>query len=462
MKYHFQIEKKFNEEKRAGKTGKIISSTISIIFFFLIVFVFQLNLSAQTKTTTPTNWPEPYFEHITIEDGLPENSVTAILQDHLGYLWLGTLNGLAMYDGYNMKVYQPDPDDSLSISGRFLYGIYEDKSGTLWIGTRYGGLNRFNRATETFTRYLHNPDDSTSINSNWVTIIYEDKVGNFLVGTINGLNLFDRETEIFQPIYHQGSTYSPNVYEYILSLKADGKTISSILQVGDNADLTKKFKINKKTIVLIINMGEAGYDYGWLESANGERIAVQKNNVVSAGGHARNQIQIVVDTLNRGKYQLRYVSDQGVSYNSWGDYLPDYPDFWGIQVIELAEGERNNKEILDNIKPVLLLNSYSVRSILEDRLSGNLFVSSGSKILTFDKDKQLLTDNNRMTELISGLGEIYSLRQSIDGTIWIGSSLGLSKLNTQQNSIKLYQHDNVSLTMEDNNGFIWGGSLNKH
>ncbi len=134
----------------------------------LIVLLLNPLIKAQNKNTTLTKFPEPIFEHITIEDGLPENSVRCILQDHLGYMWFGTQNGLVKYDGYNMTVYQPDPDDSLSISHRQIQTIYEDKSGTLWIGTRYGGLNRFNRATETFTNYLHNPDDSTSINSNFV------------------------------------------------------------------------------------------------------------------------------------------------------------------------------------------------------------------------------------------------------------------------------------------------------
>jgi len=204
MKHHFQIEKKFNGEKRAGKTDKIISSIISIIFFFLIVFVFQLNLSAQNKSTAPTNFPEPVFEHFTVADGLPENSIVCILQDHLGYLWLGTQNGLVRYDGYNMKVYQPDADDSLSISSRRIVSIYEDKSGNLWVGT-LKGLNCFNRSTETFTSYMHNPDDSTSINSNWIWNINGDKEGRLFIGTENGLNLFDQQTNSFRRIYTQKS-----------------------------------------------------------------------------------------------------------------------------------------------------------------------------------------------------------------------------------------------------------------
>lgn len=433
---------------------------VRLVIVFSLIFISRLSFP---------QFPEPIFEHLTVADGLPESSVGCILQDHLGYLWLGTQNGLVKYDGYNMTVYQPDPDDSLSISHRQIQTIYEDKSGTLWIGTGYlefGGLNKFDRTTETFTSYLHNPDDSTSINSNFVWSIYEDKAGNFLVGTNEGLNLFDRQNETFRQIFYQDSTYSPAVYEYILSLIAKRKTISSILRVRDNADLTTTFTINKKTIVLIIIMGEAGYDDGWLESANGDKIAVQNNNnVLCAGGRTDNQIQIVIDTLNRGEYRIRYVSDGGRSYNSWGDTPPDYPEFWGIQVIELTGDQRYIGEILDDKKSKLL--NTGGMAFIEDRLTGNLFVGSGNKILLFDREKKSLTDYNKNVGLKHNFGEINSFHQTIDGSIWIGHSMGLSKFNPQRKSIKHYQQspyqvfqNSFSHVTVDNDGFIWGGSNN--
>ncbi len=175
---------------------------VRLLIVFSLLFISKLSFP---------QYDEPIFEHITIEDGLPENSIKCILQDHLGYLWLGTQNGLVKYDGYNMTVYQPDPDDSLSISDRQIITIYEDRSRTLWIGTAYGGLNRFDRETETFTRYMHNPDDSTSINSNWVNTIYEGNKDNILIGTNEGLNLFNRQTKYFRHIYYLDSVSSIEV-----------------------------------------------------------------------------------------------------------------------------------------------------------------------------------------------------------------------------------------------------------
>lgn len=130
------------------KTKNILKFLVYCYINTLILSSLKPDIFPQTKDKT-TNWPDPVFEHITIADGLPEYSVFPMLQDRFGYMWFGTQNGLVRYDGYDMTIYQADPDDSLSISSGQIRLIYEDKSGTLRIATD-GGLNCFDRATETF------------------------------------------------------------------------------------------------------------------------------------------------------------------------------------------------------------------------------------------------------------------------------------------------------------------------
>jgi ligand-binding sensor domain-containing protein len=135
-----------------------------------------------------------------------------------------------------MKVYQPDPDDSLSISDRQIMTIYEDKSATLWIGTASGGLNRFAQGAETFTHYFNNPDDSTSIYSNFVLSIYEDKAGIFLVGTIDGLNFVDRQNGNFRHVHYKDSVYSIAVSAFIED------QLTGNLYVGSNNEILPKVR----------------------------------------------------------------------------------------------------------------------------------------------------------------------------------------------------------------------------
>ena len=137
----------------------------TLLAFLLLILPYQTfpQTHILTEQKTYDQFNPPVFESITVEDGLPENSGWCILQDYLGYLWIGTKNGLVQYDGYSMKVFQPEKDNTGSISSGFITSIYEDKNKTLWIGTWDSGLNKFDRANESFKCYNHNPDNTTSI-----------------------------------------------------------------------------------------------------------------------------------------------------------------------------------------------------------------------------------------------------------------------------------------------------------
>src|SRR5688572_321869 len=78
------------------------------------------------------------FEKIGFEQGISSESVGSILQDSKGYIWFGTLDGLNKYDGYTFTKYQFDPNDSNSVSQNFIYTIYEDKDGAIWLSTFEG------------------------------------------------------------------------------------------------------------------------------------------------------------------------------------------------------------------------------------------------------------------------------------------------------------------------------------
>ncbi len=135
-----------------------------------------------------------WFEHISLAQGLSQSSVYAILQDHKGFLWFGTEDGLNKYDGYTFKTYRHNPSNQSSLSANFAQALYEDRDGTLWIGIENGGLNKFDRRTETFTAYRNIPNDPQSLSHNSVRAICESKTGLLWVGTANGLNAFDRQT----------------------------------------------------------------------------------------------------------------------------------------------------------------------------------------------------------------------------------------------------------------------------
>jgi ligand-binding sensor domain-containing protein len=138
-----------------------------------------------------------FFEHLTVADGLPHVSVYDIAQDRDGYLWFGTQGGLVKYDGLEMTVYTPDPNNPNSLSDAAVVSVHESRDGMLWLATLAGGLNKFDPNLTTFTRYRHNPADSTSLSSDNFIVgsnIYENEQGQLWLGTRGGgLNRFDRK-----------------------------------------------------------------------------------------------------------------------------------------------------------------------------------------------------------------------------------------------------------------------------
>ena len=96
------------------------------------------------------------FSHLTVNDGLAQNNVVAILQDRQGFMWFGTGEGLNRYDGHSFVVYRNDPKDPGSLSHNFIRTVFEDDQGYLWVAA-YPGINRFDPRTERTTRYFHDP-----------------------------------------------------------------------------------------------------------------------------------------------------------------------------------------------------------------------------------------------------------------------------------------------------------------
>ena len=133
------------------------------------------------------------FEHFT--EGLSQNTVTSILQDHYGFLWVGTWSGLNRFDGVEFKVYERVQGDPTTLGGNYIFDLYEDSKGVLWIATR-NGLSKYNWGTDNFETFRNDPNDPNSLSGNSITKVFEDSRGNFWVGTErNGLNLLTGKQE---------------------------------------------------------------------------------------------------------------------------------------------------------------------------------------------------------------------------------------------------------------------------
>lgn len=133
------------------------------------------------------------------------NMIQGIIQRDENSLWVGTENGLSIFDTKNQswKHIQRYPNDSLSISGDGIQSnaLLKDSNDALWIGVWANGLNKMieDYPNPKFVSWKHDPNDSQSLSNNNVISLLEDSKGDFWVGTYGGgLNLFDRNKGTFK------------------------------------------------------------------------------------------------------------------------------------------------------------------------------------------------------------------------------------------------------------------------
>ncbi len=163
------------------------------------------------------------FEHISLQQGLSQSSVFAICQDHLGFLWFGTQDGLDRYDGYSFKVFRNNRHDSTSLSYNYVLRLMVARNGSVWAGTEGGGVSVYNQITGRFTQYMHVAGKPNSLSNNHVHALYQDPDGTIWVGTEDGLDRFDSSGGTFRRYYFRGKGKDTTRDNFISSIFEDSE-----------------------------------------------------------------------------------------------------------------------------------------------------------------------------------------------------------------------------------------------
>lgn len=164
-----------------------------IYFFFIIPGIFLLN-DLEAINDNPAFLPLP--------KGLTSNSVTAILQDNSGFIWLGTFTGLNKYDGYSYKAYEYNLLETNTITNSRINDLKLDKDGNILIGTYGGGLNIYHPATQKFTNIFlgKGPEDLPSNNIRKLLISNNNQI---FAATDNGLYQIKNGSSYIIPLGNQ-------------------------------------------------------------------------------------------------------------------------------------------------------------------------------------------------------------------------------------------------------------------
>lgn len=182
-------------------------STLTKTIFLLLFILLAGKVNAQSLK----------FKHVNVEDGLSNSTIECIFQDHRGFIWFGTRDGLNKYDGNQITVFKHDKNAN-SISDNYIRCIFEDRNHTLWIGTS-DGLNRFNAEKNNFSTYK--AKDLKKQSGNIITSIKETKAGIWIGTYGGGLNLLESNTNTFAPYPYRSASSKSDRKNYINDLYAD-------------------------------------------------------------------------------------------------------------------------------------------------------------------------------------------------------------------------------------------------
>lgn len=486
---------------------------LTLIIHFVVGGVFSSALIAQNSSIK--------FDHLTVNDGLSQNTVRSVLQDSRGFMWFGTEDGLNKYDGYTVTIYKHDPTDSTTISDNLIRCLFEDQSGTLWIGTERGGLNRFNRDNETFESYQNNLAASTGLSSNSIWSMDEDRDGNLWIGTWgNGINYFDSKKRRFIHPDNISGDHSQLVNNRIRSLHLDQ---NNILWIGtDNGGLSRydpESNLVENFQLEINNQIGDNQNRVWvIREDSRNNLWVGTNFGLNLFDRQTNEFTIfpLLTFWNPHKYDWKYVEVTSVVEDESGllwigtngrgicrfdphtteyqYYQNDPNNFSSISSSGILTMTRDNDNLIwagtngggidrFNPEPKFIyyahfspdsnsLSHPSIRAIFEDRDSV-LWVGSYGGLDKFDRKANHTTHYRFKPDNPYGLinKNVYSIAKDHDGTMWIGTEGGgLHHFNPQTEKFIPYLNDDdkpkiisgnfIFNLFVDQNNDLWIGTNN--
>lgn len=400
------------------------------------------------------------FRHITIEDGLSQTSVEAIIQDSKGYIWFGTSDGLNKYNGEEFKIYKNKLDNANSLTGNYVDAIVEDKDGYIWIGTS-AGLNKLNPNTDEIIRYTKDPNNPNSISHNNVWDIMIDSNDFIWIATGSGLNKYDTTIDKFTSYYIDDSD-KDDLGNFITCVYEDSKgtiwagTKNGLNSFNPNTEEFTRYlhnKDNRNSITdnYIYRVYEDGKGNIWVGTRKGglNKYDRQTNTFKSYTYDEKDSSSIAsntVKTIFEDKLGDLWIGSKG-GLSKYNKVTDDFTHFQNKYY--------DRDSLVEN----------HVMKIFEDK-TGLIWLGTYKGISTFFPEQKFIhykknpIDNNSLNNnMVSG---IY---KDEEGILWIGTSNGLNRINRETGEITHYlhkdnnpnslSHDRIRHITGDGNGNIW-------
>jgi PAS domain S-box-containing protein len=406
--------------KRMSEMQRLMRKKRLLLLPFFLFFVIPAQALNPSKSIT-----QYVHQMWQTENGLPHDSVAAIVQTRDGYIWVGTGGGLAFFDGVHFTVF--DKRNTPEIKNDEITALFEDSQGSLWIGTGGGGLVQLkDKKFRTFTT-------KDGLVHDYVNSLYGGGDGCLWIGTESGLS----------------------------SLK-NGKFSSYTIKDGLSSDNVRTVFVDRENVLWVATYG------GGLNrlqdgkfTAYTDRDGLSNNYLLSICEDRKGNIW--VGTLNglnlfkNGKFTV-YTTREGLSHNAVRAVYEDsegvlWAGTYGGGLNRFKDGRFTSFTTKEG------LSNDSVRVIYEDR-DNSLWIGTYGGGLDRLKEGKFTTYTTK-----EGLSQNYvmSVCEGREGSMWVGTAGGgLNCLKEGKFTIYTKKHglslDMVMSIIEDRQQNLWIGT----
>jgi signal transduction histidine kinase/ligand-binding sensor domain-containing protein/DNA-binding response OmpR family regulator len=400
------------------------------------------------------------YKHYNIKNGLSNTHINCINQDKLGYLWIGTDDGLNQFDGYEFKIFFHSPVDSNSLSSSAVYTIHISNDSNIWIGT-FKGLDLYKAKNQSFEHKII-PFPNLKNNNLPVKTIAESSSGILWIGTSGG-GLIAVNKKTWKPVHIINSYLFPVIksdFIYSLLIDKNGK----IWFGTENGGAYTYDPVNK--ILLPLSQ------------------IIKNKTIALIYEHTDNNIWL--GTIYDGLYV----------YNQKYDKLQRFENYYnlpfnisGETIYSILKDDDNTISIGTNGSGIFKINLENKTIINEKYNPNNTQGISGNKIRVIFRDKQknkwyaihqtgidmipgfvypfTTYNTDPQNEIVLSHNSILSICSDAEGNIWIGTDGGgINVINRAKKTVKVYNsarnpqwgiNDVVRSIYMDYSGKMWFG-----
>lgn len=466
-----------------------------IAIFFLLLCLLLPDNSAGNDIYT--------FNKITTNDGLSHSTVYTITQDHKGIIWIGTREGLNRYDSYGITTYYAEKESSSSLSSNEITSVLATKDSSLYIGTA-NGLNLYNYEKDKMQDILFEGKSLGLIHQ-----LFESSDNAVYICSSKGLFILTKQHEIKQLMNNRSvlaiNEYKDNVFwlatpREIILVNQKGEVIKfypylkrskdELLSTADNIScifkdnegeiwigtrknglykyVAKKdlfqpivpdHKDNPIEVNVVKSLGEDSKGNIWIGTESGLFIYNKKLKKFS---HYSQSFDNSSHTLNDKAIYAIYRSKEdimwiGTYFGGVNFVKPEEKGFYRL----VPDGGENS------------LSGKAISQIIKDKQGKIWIATEDGGITIYDKNKGEFEYQRHLVDNTNSIScnNVHALQDDGRGNIWIGTLLGgLNKYSLKDKKFTVYKHipgdttsishNNVFSVLKDSRGILWVGTWN--